>query len=282
MPKRLNLSCDGYYHIIQKATADTSLFYHDNDRLKFLGLLKELTVRFEIDVCAFVLMDNHVHLLVKTYDFNLSNPMKFLFQSYALYINKTRKRQGCVFKGRFFSEVIRDQLYLLVCSLYIHLNPYRANMVNSPIDYRWSSILAYIEKKKSFLKVDYVLKNIDSSDHQRAMLIYKNLILQQRKLNLYTYVENKFELEEFFHDFILDSSNAVIDSRYNDILAEKLSIAKSIKQCIQIKRCVEPSQKLLLGDMTKYFIDKGYPVNLIAKRLGRSTRSMARLVKQVS
>lgn len=284
MPKRFNLSCDGYYHIIQKATADTFLFYNDENRLKFLGLLKELTTKYEIDVCAFVLMNNHVHLLVKTYDFNLSKPMKFLFQSYAIYLNQTRKRQGCVFKGRFFSEVIRDPLYLLVCSLYIHLNPSQAKMVNNPLDFKWSSILTYVDHHDSFLKVDHVLKKIDSVDCHRAMSIYENLILENRKLNLNNSVENKFELEEFFHDFILDldNSDSIIDNIYKDSLVDKLSIARSITQCVQTKRFIEPSQKQLLYDVTKYFMDKGYSIKLIAKRLGRSKRSMARLAKQVS
>jgi putative transposase len=85
-------------------------------------------------------MTNHVHLLMTPMvNHGISQLMQASGQRYVFYINKTYKRTGTLWEGRYKSSLIDSDHYLLTCMRYIELNPIRANMVNHPGDYKWSS-----------------------------------------------------------------------------------------------------------------------------------------------
>jgi putative transposase len=100
-------------------------------------------------VHAYVLMTNHFHLLL-TPEFAVgpSLLMKFLGQCYVQYVNRTYKRSGSLWEGRFRSSLVQTQHYVLGCYRYIEMNPVRANMVAHPTQYPWSSYAANAEGKK--------------------------------------------------------------------------------------------------------------------------------------
>lgn len=130
-------------HIIQRGNNRQACFYAEADYRFFLHHLRELARRVQCDVHAFVLMTNHVHLLLTPHlARGISLLMKLLGQRYVQYINKTYRRSGSLWDGRFRSSLIRDSRYVLACYRYIELNPVRANMVNHPLDYPWSSYAA--------------------------------------------------------------------------------------------------------------------------------------------
>jgi putative transposase len=90
-----------------------------------------------------VLMTNHVHLLMTAEsDDGVSALMKALGQRYVQYVNRTYRRTGTLFEGRFRSSLVEAETYLLACQRYIELNPVRARMVEEPADYPWSSYRA--------------------------------------------------------------------------------------------------------------------------------------------
>jgi len=106
----------------------------------YLGLLRELASRFECDVHAYVLMTNHVHLLVTPRDAaGPSRLMKDLNQRYAQHFNRSHVRTGTLWEGRFRSHVVDSETYLFTCQRYIESNPIRAGMVAAPWQYPWSS-----------------------------------------------------------------------------------------------------------------------------------------------
>ncbi len=89
---------------------------------------------------AYVLRTNHVHLLLTPkYKENAGNLMKRLGQRYVQYVNRSYKRNGTLWEGRFRSSVIQQDVYLLTCQRYIEMNPVSAGMVKHPGEYRWSS-----------------------------------------------------------------------------------------------------------------------------------------------
>jgi putative transposase len=120
------------------------------DYQTYLEWLYEFAKTTECAVHAYVLMTNHVHLLVtpkKKESIGLL--MKRLGQRYVQYINRTYKRSGTLWEGRFRSCIAQEDSYLLICQRYIELNPVRANMVNQPEDYKWSSYRHYAEGEVS-------------------------------------------------------------------------------------------------------------------------------------
>ncbi len=149
MARRERLRVTGLpVHIIQRGNNRQACFYAEADYQFFLHHLSEVAKRFNCEVHAYVLMTNHVHLLLTPYlARGLSLLMKLLGQRYVQYINKTYRRSGTLWDGRFRSSFIQDSRYVLACYRYIELNPVRPNMVNHPVDYPWSSYAANAEGK---------------------------------------------------------------------------------------------------------------------------------------
>ncbi len=105
-----------------------------------MDTLATLAKTESVRVHAYVLMTNHVHLLMTpATDRGPARLMKGLGQRYVQHINRTYRRTGTLFEGRFRSAVIETDSYLLACQRYIELNPVRARMVETPGDYPWSS-----------------------------------------------------------------------------------------------------------------------------------------------
>lgn len=141
MPRRARIRAPGIpLHIIQRGNNRAACFYDGKDYRIYLQHLAELSRRFECAVHAYVLMTNHVHLLVT--GATAEGPsllMKHLGQRYVQYVNRTYGRSGTLWEGRFRSSLVQDAVYLLVCHRYIELNPVRAGMVPEPAAYAWSS-----------------------------------------------------------------------------------------------------------------------------------------------
>lgn len=141
MPRRARLIApDIPLHIIQRGNNRQDCFFEDADRQRYRSLLHEVAKDNACDVHAYVLMTNHVHLLLTCADsVGPSALMKRLGQRYTQYINRTHRRTGSLWEGRFRSCLVQAEAYLLACQRYIELNPVRAGMVARPEDYRWSS-----------------------------------------------------------------------------------------------------------------------------------------------
>jgi REP element-mobilizing transposase RayT len=132
-------------HITQRASGAERLFHEEDDCLEMLARLKRVSQTHELEFMAFVLMPNHVHLLLSQKKENLHKAMRELFLGYSRRYNKKYERKGHLFGGRYRQAVCFDEAYFLAVSLYIHLNPVRAGLVVQPTDYRWSSCRLYTE-----------------------------------------------------------------------------------------------------------------------------------------
>jgi REP element-mobilizing transposase RayT len=132
----------GLYHVLSRGNDKCDIFFDDSGRRMFLNTLGELSARFDIDIFAYVLMDNHYHLLVRTQRANLSKSMQWFGATYTKRINLKHGRSGHLFQGRFKNMLIENDAYLLQLSCYIHRNPLRAGMVKRLVSYPWSSYRA--------------------------------------------------------------------------------------------------------------------------------------------
>lgn len=141
MARLPRLTLPGYpHHIIQRGNNRQVIFVDAQDFETMWQLLVESGKKFGVAVHAYVLMNNHFHLLA-TPSTNEALPlmMQAVGRSYVRYFNNRHARTGTLWEGRYRSTVIETERYLLACMVYIDLNPVRAGMVAHPRDWHWSS-----------------------------------------------------------------------------------------------------------------------------------------------
>lgn len=143
MARQARERCEsGVYHIVTRGINRQNIFCDKDDYQRFLETLERVkTDKFE--VYGYCLMSNHVHLLIHERNEEIHQIMKRIGASYAWWYNVKYQRTGHLFQGRYKSECIKDNEYLLTVIRYIHNNPVKAGMVSKPEDYCWSSIQAY-------------------------------------------------------------------------------------------------------------------------------------------
>ncbi|MBQ5949467.1 transposase [Massilia sp. ST3] len=130
------------YHVIQRGNNRQPIFREEADYQRFLAWLKETARFYEVAIHAYVLMPNHLHLLATpSNDTGLALMMQKVGRFYVPWFNNKYERTGSLFEGRFRTSLIDTDSYFLVCSRYIELNPVRAQLVNAPADYPWSSYI---------------------------------------------------------------------------------------------------------------------------------------------
>jgi len=170
MPRlpRLKLP-DTPLHIIQRGNNRSVCFASEEDCLFYLDRLTEISAKLDVQVHAFVLMSNHVHLLATAEKADaVSELMKRLGQRYVQYFNRAYKRTGTLWEGRFRSCVVGEDGYFLGCHRYIELNPVRAGMVAHPGEYRWSSYQANAQGVATpLIRPHPVYSSLGSNDLER-------------------------------------------------------------------------------------------------------------------
>ena len=144
MPRKPRFNLIGIpQHVIQRGNNREPCFYAEQDYRRYFDDLREVAEKYRCRVHAYVLMTNHVHILVTPMvEYGISQMMQALGRRYVYYINKTYKRSGTLWEGRYKASLIDSDAYLLTCMRYIELNPVRANMVSHPGEYQWSSYQA--------------------------------------------------------------------------------------------------------------------------------------------
>lgn len=127
-------------HVIQRGNNRDVIFASDADYLFYLECLAEAAEKHRLQIHAYVLMTNHVHLLATPEsEESLPKTMQSIGRRYVQYFNRTYRRTGTLWEGRYKATVIDTDQYFLACSRYIELNPVRAGMVSHPGEYPWSS-----------------------------------------------------------------------------------------------------------------------------------------------
>ncbi len=134
------------YHVMVRGNQGQRIFRDDQDRSQYIGRLKNCKKAYSFRPYAFVLMVNHVHLLMETGWVPLSRIMQRLSSSYTQYFNRRHRLKGHLFQGRYRAILCDKDTYLLELSRYLHLNPVRVKAVSDPGKYRWSSYGAYLGK----------------------------------------------------------------------------------------------------------------------------------------
>ena len=144
MPRMPRLWLEGFpLHVVQRGNDRQACFRADGDRRHYLALLRDLSRRYDCSIHAYVLMSNHVHLLMTPHRRGgASSMMQTLGRRYVGAFNARYVRTGTLWEGRFKSSLVGGAAYVMACYRYIELNPVRAGMATAPSEYRWSSYRA--------------------------------------------------------------------------------------------------------------------------------------------
>lgn len=185
MPRRAREKCEySIYHIMVRGNNKQDIFLDEQDRIQYLRRLKRYKEKFKVEIYAYCLMTNHVHLLIYDNGQNVSKIMQGLNLSYVIYFNKKYNRCGHLFQDRFNSIMVKRDAYFVEVSKYIHLNPVSANLVKSPEDYKWSSSSIYLGYQD----------NYDIIDNKRILAYFSNDYKESISL-YFRYMRNQ-EVEE--------------------------------------------------------------------------------------
>ena len=232
--KRL-LSPTNIYHVMVRGNTGRDIFIDDEDRHKLLKVIYNKKREKEFILYAYCLMKNHFHLVLKEYQDDISHIMKRINTTYVVYFNKKYQLTGHLFQDRFRSEVVASDDYLLALVRYVHRNPVKAGLVNTPRDYQWSSFLNYTdtESQKRLVQTQDILRFF-SEDVKEAVAQFIDFSKEQEKkyhfLEYRAHNQSPKELNttskaEFFRDQFLTRNKITLDSlaeKVNKTLREKL------------------------------------------------------------
>jgi len=215
MPRKARLVIPNVpMHLIQRGNNRCACFVAEEDYLFYLQCVEEIACKVGVDVHAYVLMTNHVHLLVTSVTREgVSQLMKLLGQRYVQYFNRMYNRSGTLWEGRFKSALVSEERYFLACQRYIELNPVRAGMVEHPAEYRWSSYAANGQGLENTLITPYLLYISLGKTALERQAVYRNLF--------------RYQLESGLIDEIRKSTNGCVvlgSDKFADEVANLLGV----------------------------------------------------------
>ncbi|MDC8785487.1 transposase [Roseateles koreensis] len=156
-PPRLILA-DQAHHVIQRGNNRQVIVQSDADRQQFMDMLRDSAATHKVAIHAYVLMDNHLHLLATPADAQgISRLMQSLGRRYVGWYNFKYQRTGTLWEGRFRASLIESEAYFMACLRYIELNPARAGICSRPEDFKWSSCAAHLGQRSDTTLSDHAL-----------------------------------------------------------------------------------------------------------------------------
>ena len=201
MPRSARLkSFDSIYHIMVRSISDVVLYKENDDKDKYLELVKKYQKIFNFKVYAYCLMDTHAHFIFDANGADISKIMHGINQSYAQYYNRKYERHGHLFQDRFKSMIVNDDRYLITLSCYIHNNPSDIKMYKGYVQkYKYSSLGVYLNIRKDYLGIldkNFILSHFENNTVE-SMNEYHKLVRNSDSSKLEKQIEFKDEVCEY-------------------------------------------------------------------------------------
>jgi REP element-mobilizing transposase RayT len=218
MARRPRIEYEGaFYHVITRGNQRQRIFKSEKDYGKYLEILADYKDRYKYSLYAYVLMNNHVHLLIETQKAPLSKILQGINQRYTLYFNTKYRTVGHLFQGRYKAILCNKDEYLLSLIKYIHLNPVRAGIVKRLEEYRWSSHRVYSgdSDEKGLVDTDQVFGFF--SEHSiRAKKQYRDYIGEDsvvRREDIYRTIDQRVLGDEKFAESVMIRGKVMLSHR---------------------------------------------------------------------
>lgn len=276
------------YHAILRGNDRQDIFFDEKDRCRFYLFMQEGIERYCHRVLAFCLLTNHVHLAIQVGDVPLSRIMQNLTFRYTRWVNWRQKRSGHLFQGRYKAILVDADAYLLELAAYIHLNPVRANIVELPEAYPWSSHRAYLGSERiSWLQPEYVLAHF-SPDLAQARQHFAEFVAERNADG---------HREDFYGKGSTDSRLMGEDQFVENVLirTEALPVLKpgidavleAIKKLYDLndEALISPSQERRLSEarsLAAWAVQEltDAPLTELAVRVGRGASSLSAAIRR--
>jgi REP element-mobilizing transposase RayT len=168
-------------HVMSRGNGRMRIFLDDTDYRKFFFILSDVVDTYDIECWDYCAMPNHYHLALFPRKANLSIAIAYLNSVYAIWWNARHAKVGHVFQGRFKDQIVQREGYLLALCRYIARNPVRAELVDDPAHWRWSSFgaTAGLRPTPGFLVTDPILKQFGDRDVAGLRRLYREHVLAQ-------------------------------------------------------------------------------------------------------
>lgn len=256
MPRKpRSMSSSGIYHIILRSVNQHIIFEEDSDYQKFLFILSDCVKKYDSQIYAYCLMDNHVHLLIHSSPDSLASFFQSLGTRFVRWYNNKYSRSGHLFQDRFFSVPVENDKAFLSVLLYIHNNPVKANICRYPSEYRWSSFNAYYGTKNPVVDISFA----------------NDLCGSKESLHHYFGTEQISSDHELFINDHRDTSHYLTDEY-------ALSIFKSVTNLSSTSE-VDTLQKTQRNDYVRQLRHKGLTTKQISRFMDISVSTVKRLCK---
>jgi putative transposase len=259
MPRQARkISPTDYYHVMLRGNNREKIFMDEDNKSYFMELLINVKKEFYIEIAAYCIMDNHIHIVISGNINDLSKAIKIINIKYAVKFNKETNRIGHVFQDRYKSEVISNNIYLLQVIRYVHNNPVKAKIVDSPEEYPWSSCREFFgyckpkavnQKQIDFImefffnKID-LLKSFHQQEDNCEYLECKEEIEQKRMEAAYHIINNYYLTEN-----ITEKKEILKNPNFEELIKKLLSDTKLSHRKIADILCVNNNavHKVSLG-----------------------------------
>jgi len=273
------------YHVIVRGNQRRKTFRCDDDYKAYLDRLEKYRAKHHVRIYAYCLMPNHVHLLVETGSIPLAKFMQGLQQSYTQHFNRSYRKVGHLFQGRYKAIICDRDKYLLALVRYIHLNPVRAKLAARPERYAYSGHNSYLTNGTAkIVEVTPILKLLGGKKAYERFVL--EAIGENHNEAYYAVEDQRFLGEEGFGEEISR------DTEQNEERKAKKPIETSFKE---IARRVDTPPELLRGKDRRWDIsakraeavallvrDYGYAVGEVAKYLGRDQANISTMLSRLS
>lgn len=236
----------GFFHVMVQGINKEKIFNKTEDKKKYIQLIKIFLEKQEIELIAYCVMNNHVHMIIYSEKINeLTKFMERLNTTYAVYYNKKENRVGYVFRNRFESKSLYNQDYLTKCIKYVHMNPVKAGIVKKEKDYLYSSYNDYINKNgivtkellekifnssynylKEFLEIEYTEELFEDFEKEEISIdeIKERIenFIEKEEITIQELREDKRLIKKFYNSLKIKPSKAEL-ARQIGVTREKLS-----------------------------------------------------------
>lgn len=216
------------YHVMARSITEFDMFPEDDDKNRFLDILKKCKEKYHCKVYGYCLMTNHYHLHVDCNGFDISVFMKSLNQIYVKYINNKYNRKGHLLADRFNSKIIDTDEYNLMVSAYIHNNAKDIPGYSVRVfDYPYSSMGIYLGKAKDIRKLvntDFILGSVNETNKVRAIAAYTQMVAERRDVGI------NQKLREYLDEFQKEQYEY---KPYREIILRDMKPEEAIKTIAQ-------------------------------------------------